>query len=406
MQLKTFSVLVCSSLLSVSALAAGQDAADTEVTAPLQCAPPTTQTITDAATRLVLQALVEPSRVSNRTSLFEQYLASPVTAPNSARQVATSHARLALAAEHMQAGQYALARQVLSGIDLSSTVAVDAALLLAESWRLEGNSGQSQAWLLRVVQRYSSDPKALEGLLLSARDMAQAGQVREAWALYNLINAKVLDNVEQVTRLRTDQDNLVQQLLETRLDASRDVNTQIIKHILHSDAQSALANMRDIIEARQQLACLARQDNALKDDAWDESIMTANVTSFQTMLETEGKLNQRQLEALKAELARAEDYEKPDIEAEINELEEHIASLQQRLEQLAAQQASLPVASVSRKKQLQQRIQATEQRINQNQQAIRDELDVAIGALQTRYRELAAETQLARAELMQLVANR
>lgn len=406
MQLKTFSVLVCSSLLSVSALAAGQDAADTELTAPLQCAPPTTQTITDAATRLVLQALVEPSRVSNRTSLFEQYLASPVTAPNSARQVATSHARLALAAEHMQAGQYALARQVLSGIDLSSTVAVDAALLLAESWRLEGNSGQSQAWLLRVVQRYSSDPKALEGLLLSARDMAQAGQVREAWALYNLINAKVLDNVEQVTRLRTDQDNLVQQLLETRLDASRDVNTQIIKHILHSDAQSALANMRDIIEARQQLACLARQDNALKDDAWDESIMTANVTSFQTMLETEGKLNQRQLEALKAELARAEDYEKPDIEAEINELEEHIASLQQRLEQLAAQQASLPVASVSRKKQLQQRIQATEQRINQNQQAIRDELDVAIGALQTRYRELAAETQLARAELMQLVANR
>src|SRR5690606_25985407 len=158
----------------------------------LPCPAATTQPLTGASTRLVLQALVDPLHASDRASRFEQYLAAPVTAPNSARQVATSHARLVLAAEHIRAARYDQARQVLAQVDLASTVAVDAALLMAESWRLQGDDQRAQAWLMRVAQRYSSDPRALEGLLLSAQDLAASGKVREAWALYNLINDKVL----------------------------------------------------------------------------------------------------------------------------------------------------------------------------------------------------------------------
>lgn len=403
----SMSAFACSALLSLNALAADADNPESvqePTDTALHCPAATTQTLTDASTRLVLKALVDPLRVSDRASLFEQYLATPVTAPNSARQVATSHARVMLAAEHIRAARYEQARQVLAQVDLASTVAVDAALLMAESWRLQGDDRQSQAWLVRVAQRYSSDPRALEGLLLSAQDLAASGKMREAWALYNLINDKVLANVEQVNNLRGMQEELVQQLLNTRLDESRAVSTQVIKHILHAEEQSALSSMRDIIEAKQQMACLERQGDALKDDAWDESIMTANITSFQTMLETEARLNERQMESLQAELASASSQEREQIEQEIASLQEHMQSLERRLAELQAQQAALPVSSVSRTRQLQQKIAETEQRLHNNQVAIRGELDNAIAALQTRYRELAAETQLARAELMQLLA--
>ena len=403
----SMSAFACTALLSLNALATDADSPERsaeQADASLHCPATATQAITDASTRLVLKALVDPLQASDRTSLFEQYLATPVASPNSARQVASSHARVVLAAEHIRAGRHEQARQVLAQVDLASTVAVDAALLMAESWRLQGDDRQSQAWLVRVAQRYSSDPRALEGLLLSARDLADSGKVREAWALYNLINDKVLANVEQVSTMRSMQEELVQQLLNTRLDESRAVSTQVIKEILHAEEQSALSSMRDIIEARQQLACLERQGDALKDDAWDESIMTANVTSFQTMLETEARLNARQLESLQAELANASALEKGQIEEEIASLQEHMQSLERRLAELQAQQDSLPVSSVSRTRQLQQKIAQIEQRLHNNQVAIRSELDNAIAALQTRYRELAAETQLARAELMQLLA--
>src|SRR5690606_12478756 len=266
----SMSALACTALLSLNALAAdtGNPEQSTELAdGALHCPAATTQTLTDASTRLVLKALVDPLQISDRASLFEQYLATPVTAPNSARQVATSHARVVLAAEHIRAASYEQARDVLAQVDLASTVAVDAALLMAESWRLQGDDRQSQAWLVRVAQRYSSDPRALEGLLLSAQDLAASGKMREAWALYNLINDKVLANVEQVSKMRNMQEDLVQSLLNTRLDESRAVNTQIIKHILHSREQSALSSMRDIIESKQKLACLERQGDALKDEA-------------------------------------------------------------------------------------------------------------------------------------------
>lgn len=392
-------------LFSLSVLLAPLAAVAEDAAAPeQQCAPAAVQTITDASTRLVLQALVDPSRVRDRSSMLEQYLSSPVESPNSARQVATSHARVVLAAERIKQGRYAEARQTLSQIDLSSTVAVDAALLLAESWRLQGNDANSQAWLIRVAQRYSSDPRALEGLLLSAQDMADAGKVREAWALYSLINDKVLANVEQVNTMQASPDALVDQLLSTRLDESRSVNSQVVKLILQSEQHSALANMREILESRQQLDCLARQDDSIKDEAWDESILAANVTSFQTMLETEARINEKQLAALKVELEAASEYDRPEIEADIVALEDRMRSAANRLNELRNQHQSLPATSLSRKKQLEQKIRSTETRVSQNRDAIRGELQQALAQLQGHYRELAAETQLARAELMQLMA--
>lgn len=368
------------------------------------CATPRTQNITDNNTKQVLKALVNPASVHDRAGLFEQYLATPVQSPDSAQQVAISHARLVLAAERVRKQDYTGARQSLAQIDLSSTVAVDAALLLAESWRLQGDSVKSHAWLMRVAQRYSSDPRALEGLLLSAQDQARSGKIREAWALYSVINDRVLENVEQVSAMRS-QKNLVNQLLATRLDESRDVTSQVVKSILQNKTPSALSSMREILEAKLQLACLEKQGASIKDDAWDESIQAAHVTSFKTMLETEARINTLQLNTLKQKLAQAAPEQQPQLNAELAELQDHMTSLANRLNELNRQQMALPADSLSKKKQLEQSIALTESKVEQNKAQIRQELDLALASLQDHYRELAAETQLARAELMQMLAS-
>lgn len=385
--------LVCSSSMSHS----------TETSSSV-CTAPRTQNITDHRTRQVLKALVNPASVQDRTSLFEQYLATSIESPDSAQQVAISHARLVLAAERVRKQDYIGARQSLAQIDLSSTVAVDAALLLAESWRLQGDPAKSHAWLMRVAQRYSSDPRALEGLLLSARDQARSGKIREAWALYSVINDKVLENVEQVSAMRS-QNNLVNQLLATRLDESRDVTSQVVKNILQSKTPNALSSMREILEAKLQLACLEKQGTSIKDDAWDESIQAAHVTSFKTMLETEARINTLQLNTLKQKLAQASPEKRPQINAELAELQDHMASLANRLNELNRQQMALPADSLSEKKRLEQSIALTESKLEKNKTEIQQGLDLALASLQDHYRELAAETQLARAELMQLLAS-
>lgn len=368
------------------------------------CDNPGSSLATDDETRQALQALTQPPS-PRRTALLESYLALPLKASSGARQVALSHARVVLAAEHLRAGRHESARQVLAQVDLASPVAVDAALLLAESYRLQGNDTQAQAWLMRVAQRYSSDPEALSGLLLSARDMSNAGKVREAWALYSLINDKVLRNVEQVSGMRDMQSELVDELLQTRLDESRSVTSQVIKSILHSPGHEALSSMRQILAARRQLECLTREEESLKDEAWDESIQHANVTSFQTMLETEARINGHQLAALEKELQNAPERDRPAIEDEIAALKEQMDSLSLRLSDLKSKQEALPADSLSHQKKLEQRIAATQETVEQNKAAIRQELDKALAALQARYRELAAETQLARAELMQLLVS-
>lgn len=374
-------------------------------TASAACSTSDIHSATDARTKQVLKALVHPTSVENRTNLLEQYLASPAESPDSAQQVAISRARLVLAAERIKQQNYIGARQSLAQIDLSSTVAVDAALLLAESWRLQGDSIKSQAWLMRVAQRYSSDPRALEGLLLSARDQANNGKIREAWTLYSVINDKVLKNVEQIGAMRVQNSDLVNQLLATRLDESRDVSSQVVKNILQQKTTGALSNMRQIFEAKQQLACLEKEGASIKDDAWDESIQSAHVISFKTMLETEANINARQLQALKQKLAQSRSEQRPQIEEELSYLQENMASLAHRLNELNRQEMALPADSLTKKKQLEQSIALTESKVEQNKVQIRLELDSALVALQDHYRELAAETQLARAELMQLLAS-
>lgn len=391
-------------LIAIALLSASSLSNAAEPTSPI-CAGPRAQSVIDNSTKQVLRALVDPASVRDRANLFEQYLATPADAPDSAQQVAISHARLVLAAERVKKQDYVGARQSLAQIDLSSTVAVDAALLLAESWRLQGDATKSHAWLMRVAQRYSSDPRALEGLLLSARDQTSNGKVREAWALYSVINDKVLENVEQVSTMRAQNNDLVNQLLATRLDASRDVTSQVVKSILQNKTPGALSSMREILEAKQQLVCLEQQGASIKDDAWDESIQAAHVTSFKTMLETEARINTLQLSTLKQNLALAEPAQRPQIEAELAELQDHMASLAHRLNELHKQQMALPADSLSKKKKLEQSIALTEAKVEENKAQIRQELDVALASLQDHYRELAAETQLARAELMQMLAS-
>jgi hypothetical protein len=107
---------------------------------------------------------------------LSHYLSASADSSRSSDYVMRNYARVALAASQVRQGAFDQARQILTQVELDSPAAVRAALLLAESYRMQGQQEVAGKWLLRIADRYSSDPDALSGLLMAADDLAERGE--------------------------------------------------------------------------------------------------------------------------------------------------------------------------------------------------------------------------------------
>lgn len=99
----------------------------------------------------------------------------------------SDQATLILAATAIRDNDFHHAREQLREIPLSSSVAVQAGLLFAESWRLDNQPEQALRWFLRIAAAFPADPQALEGLLAAANDARLSQQLELASALYNRV---------------------------------------------------------------------------------------------------------------------------------------------------------------------------------------------------------------------------
>ena len=81
-----------------------------------------------------------------------------------------NYARLRLAAMALRDGDTEFARQQLSQVEQRSPAAVDAALLLAESYRLDGDRQRARDWFVRIAARFPGNPRAISGLVLAGDD--------------------------------------------------------------------------------------------------------------------------------------------------------------------------------------------------------------------------------------------
>ena len=379
----TLAILLLSScLLSPTALASGSDpCASSSQSAPLQ-----------TQSRAVLKALTQPHSESRR-DLLEQYLASPPAILAAADRVALNRTRLTLAADYLQNARFLEARQLLSAVELDSPVAVQASLLLAESFRLEGDSLRSAQWLLRTGQRYGADPDALTSMLDRAHELHYQGEQRQAFALYNMVQSQILDNAEQVGSLRSEADLLIERLLRTRLDESRAAQSQMLKQMINDTDSSLLMDLGALARNASLRQCLERKQRQVSEAAFENSAQQARITPFLTMLEREEAMLQRRLQQL-------DGSSQPGVDAERTEISQQLQALHQQRQTLLAEQQQVPADATRAHRELGEQIAALDQQNDAHRQRIREQLDTLSSTLMARYRELAAQSQYGRATLL------
>ena len=121
-----------------------------------------------------------------------------------AQQYLQDRARLLLAARALRDDRTESARQLLRVIARGSPVAVDAALLLAHSYRVEGNDKDALQWFLRVVHQYPEYPSALRGLLRAGDDLMNDGHTSMANRLFHEAGQNALAMLQQLDALPDD----------------------------------------------------------------------------------------------------------------------------------------------------------------------------------------------------------
>lgn len=372
-------------------LASGCLGTFTSVTAEDDCGS-SAKVPTQQQSRQVLVALSQADQ-GNRREILEQYLANPPVKITAVERVALNRSRLALAADYLTESRFLEARQLLSAIELDSPIAVQASLLLAESFLLEGDHARSAQWMLRTGQRYGADPDALKSMLERANELRHQGEQRQAFALYNMVQSQILNNAEQVGSLRSEADNLIAQLLRTRLDESRAAQSQMLKQMINDTDSSLLMDLGALARSTGQRQCLEKQQRQISETAFENSAQQARITPFLTMLDREEGMMTRRLEQLGTPT-------QPDQQAEMAEIQQQLEALRSRRQTLLEEQQQLPGEAARAHREIADKIAALDEQNEQRRQRIREQLDLLSSELMARYRELAAESQYGRATLL------
>ncbi|MFN3712942.1 MAG: tetratricopeptide repeat protein [Alcanivoracaceae bacterium] len=341
--------------------------------------------------REILQMLTRADTTGRREQL-ERFLANPPDSRLSVDRVALNRARLTLAAEYLSASRFAEARQLLSTIELDSPIAVQASLLLAESFRLEGDPVRASQWLLRTGQRYGADPEALASMLEQATELRLQGNPHQAFALYNMVQSQILDNAEQVGAMRAEANILIERLLRTRLDESRAAQSQMLKQMIQDTDSTLIMELGALARAAAERRCLERQQRQLSDLAFDNSAQQARIRPFLVMLEREEGMLSRRLEQLQPS--------PQDNDEEVAELQKQLEAARNQRQTLLVQQQQLPDEAGRRHRELAEQIARLDQDNQTRRERIQQELSQLSAVLMARYRELAAESQYGRATLL------
>ncbi|MDF1821760.1 MAG: hypothetical protein P1U64_09315 [Alcanivoracaceae bacterium] len=337
---------------------------------------------------------------------LSHYLSASADSSRSSDYVMRNYARVALAASQVRQGAFDQARQILTQVELDSPAAVRAALLLAESYRMQGQQEVAGKWLLRIADRYSSDPDALSGLLMAADDLAERGEASTALAVYSRVLEKSLANINSLKGLAEDTSSLYQIMMEGRIDNTRAVNSEVIQRALRGSRFGAVEHYRNLLQAQRQLACLESRQETLREKAFEASLSNTNEAAMVTMLEGEATRTRADIAAMEAQLAAANPWDEvEDLQNSLAQARESLATQQKRLQELRPAVASQAGMTAEQQQALEQRIDDLRQQVSSDRDQINQALRQVLLSLRDDYRELAGDAQLGRASMLQLYAS-
>jgi hypothetical protein len=139
---------------------------------------------------------------SERITVLERALQTPPRQPSEV--LLYDRARLVLAGLEIHRQHHDRARDHLIRITTDSPLAARAGLLIAESWRLQGDDDRSLQWLLRVGRHFPQDFSALQGLLSAAEHFDSRHHPGKAVAVYEEVLEKSLQALEALATLPED----------------------------------------------------------------------------------------------------------------------------------------------------------------------------------------------------------
>ena len=308
-----------------------------------------------------------------------------------------NYARLRLAAMALRDGDTEFARQQLNQVEQNSPAAVDAALLLAESYRRDGDRERARTWFVRIAARFPGNPRAVSGLVLAGDDWRKQGAVEQALPVYNLALNKVAENMKALQTLADDPDRLYRSLTNSVAGNSTTVMDQLVLAMIRDRDSQVLDATGKLINASNVRKCLREQEKTLRNAIQHATARDLSNGAFRTAAKMERTATEQEIADLQRVLANAPDAE--DFRARLTDARDRLQRIEDRLERLGS--TALPPALEKRKKQMQKDKQRVETEIEDARQQVRQALKAQLPELQRFYRNLAGEAQLGKAQLLQ-----
>lgn len=308
-----------------------------------------------------------------------------------------NYARLRLAAMALRDGDTDFARQQLSQVEQNSPAAVDAALLLAESYRRDGDRERARTWFVRIAARFPGNPRAVSGLVLAGDDWRKQGAIEQALPVYNLALNKVAENMQALQTLTDDPDRLYRSLTNSVAGNSTTVMDQLVLAMVRDRDSQVLDATRKLISASNVRKCLREQEKALYNAIQHATARDLSNGAFRTAATMEKTATQQEIDDLQRVLANAPDAE--DLQARLTDARDRLQRINDRLARLG--NTALPAELEKRKVQMEEDKQQVETEIEAARQQVRQALKAQLPELQRFYRNLAGEAQLGKAQLLQ-----
>jgi len=308
-----------------------------------------------------------------------------------------NYARLRLAAMALRDGDTEFARQQLNQVEQNSPAAVDAALLLAESYRRDGDRERARTWFVRIAARFPGNPRAVSGLVLAGDDWRKQGAVEQALPVYNLALNKVAENMKALQTLADDPDRLYRSLTNSVAGNGTTVMDQLVLAMIRDRDSQVLDATGKLINASNVRKCLREQEKTLRNAIQHATARDLSNGAFRTAAKMERTATEQEIADLQRVLANAPDAE--DFRARLTDARDRLQRIEDRLERLGS--TALPPALEKRKKQMQKDKQRVETEIEDARQQVRQALKAQLPELQRFYRNLAGEAQLGKAQLLQ-----
>lgn len=193
---------------------------------------------------------------ARRNALFTQLETTPEN-PSTAEQALVDRMYILLAASWMKEQQTDKARELLHVIGVDRPAAVTGALLLAESWRMDGEPDKAVQWFLRIAAQQPQNLDTLNGLLAAAHTLADSGQPQLALTLYRRVEQEAGAAATLVNEFIASNPVTIAALLDGNNALTESLRNQASQRLYRSTHDTLLAADRANRHSQRVRLCLA-----------------------------------------------------------------------------------------------------------------------------------------------------